>query len=70
MTETIGIVPFVEGGRVTEDIGSGGDFLWAAGIGARYYTAVGPIRADIAVPLNGRDKDDAFQVYFSLGQAF
>lgn len=70
VTETIGIVPFVEGGRVTEDIGGGGDFLWAAGIGARYYTAVGPIRADIAMPLNGRDKDDAFQVYFSLGQAF
>ena len=70
VTETIGIVPFVEGGRVTEDLGGGGDFLWAAGIGARYYTAVGPIRADIAMPLNGRDKDDAFQVYFSLGQAF
>lgn len=72
VSETIGIVPFVEGGRVTEDISWGGDerFLWAAGIGMRYYTAVGPLRADIAVPLNGRDKDDPFQVYFSLGQAF
>lgn len=71
VTDTIGIVPFVEGGRVTEDIGGNDEkFLWAAGIGARYYTAVGPIRADIAVPINGRDKDDIFQVYFSLGQAF
>lgn len=72
VTDTIGIVPFVEGGRVTEDFDVKGDerFLWAAGIGMRYYTAVGPLRADIAVPINGRDKDDAFQVYFSLGQAF
>lgn len=72
VTDTIGIVPFVEGGRVTEDFDVTGDerFLWAAGIGVRYYTAVGPVRADIAVPLNGRDKDDMFQVYFSLGQAF
>ncbi|MFN7112817.1 MAG: autotransporter assembly complex protein TamA [Alphaproteobacteria bacterium] len=72
VTDTIGIVPFVEGGRVTEDFDVKGDerFLWAAGIGVRYYTAVGPIRADVAVPINGRSKDDAFQVYFSLGQAF
>jgi len=72
VTDTIGIVPFVEGGRVTEDFSASGDerFLWAAGVGVRYYTAVGPVRADIAVPLNGRDKDDAFQVYFSLEQAF
>ncbi|MDY0008985.1 MAG: BamA/TamA family outer membrane protein [Bdellovibrionales bacterium] len=71
VTDNIGIVPFVEGGRVTEDIGGSDEkFLWAAGIGVRYYTAVGPVRADIAVPINGRDKDDTFQLYFSLGQAF
>jgi translocation and assembly module TamA len=72
VTDTIGIVPFIEGGRVTEDFDVKGDerFLWAAGVGVRYYTAVGPVRADIAVPINGRDKDDMFQVYFSLGQAF
>jgi len=70
VTEDIGLATFVEGGRVSEDIGGGGDFLWAAGIGGRYYTSVGPVRVDVAVPLNGRSKDDAFQVYFSLGQAF
>jgi translocation and assembly module TamA len=72
VSDTFGIVPFVEGGRVTEEIGFGGSerFLWAAGVGLRYYTAVGPVRADVAVPLNGRDKDDSFQIYFSLGQAF
>lgn len=72
VSETIGLVTFIEGGRVTEDLSITGDerFLWAAGIGMRYYTAVGPLRVDIAAPINGRDKDDVFQFYLSLGQAF
>lgn len=72
VSDTVGLVTFVEGGRVTEDLSITGDerFLWAAGVGARYYTAVGPLRVDIAVPVNGRDKDDMFQLYLSLGQAF
>ena len=47
------------------------DLLWAAGLGFRYYTAVGPLRFDFAVPLDKRDNvDDDFQIYLSLGQAF
>ena len=42
----------------------------AAGVGVRYHSAAGPIRLDLAFPLNGRSADDAFQVYFSIGQAF
>lgn len=42
----------------------------AAGLGLRYYTVAGPVRLDVAFPLNPRDADDAFQVYFSIGQAF
>jgi translocation and assembly module TamA len=41
-----------------------------AGIGARYYTDFGPIRADIGFPLNRRAGDDHFGLYISLGQAF
>jgi translocation and assembly module TamA len=72
VTDTVGLVTFIEGGRVTEDISASGNekFLFAAGVGARYYTAVGPLRVDIGVPINGRDKDDIFQIYLSLGQAF
>lgn len=72
VTESFGIVPFVEGGNVyarsePEDI----SLLWAAGLGFRYYTAVGPLRFDVAVPLDKRDNvDDDFQLYISLGQAF
>lgn len=73
MTERIGGVVFVEGGRLTEDATvTGGDdhFRWAAGIGGRYQTPIGPIRVDIAMPVNPRPEDDRFQLYVSLGQAF
>ena len=65
-------MPFVEGGNVyarsePEDI----DLLWAAGLGFRYYTAVGPLRFDVAVPIDKRENvDDDYQFYISLGQAF
>ncbi|MGB6308646.1 MAG: BamA/TamA family outer membrane protein [Steroidobacteraceae bacterium] len=47
-----------------------------AGIGMRYYTPIGPIRLDVAVPVNSIASDrqvpgyGAFQVYIGLGQAF
>jgi len=73
ITEDIGIVPFIEGGNVYESMlpDFSDEFLWGAGLGFRYYTAVGPIRLDVAVPLDRRDNvDDAFQFYISIGQAF
>lgn len=67
-----GLVAFVEGGQVYEDTFP--DFsqtpLFGAGIGLRYFTELGPIRLDIATPLNGRDRDPAIQFYVSIGQAF
>ena len=68
----IGGVVFVDAGAVSEEMFP--DFneglQLAAGFGLRYYTIAGPIRIDLAFPLNGRDADDAFQLYFSIGQAF
>jgi translocation and assembly module TamA len=45
---------------------------WAVGVGAgaRYYTPIGPIRLDFAVPTYRRSNDDRFEVYIGLGQAF
>jgi translocation and assembly module TamA len=40
------------------------------GFGLRYGSAIGLIRVDVAVPLNRRDRDRGFQVWFGLGQAF
>ncbi|MFE9085329.1 autotransporter assembly complex protein TamA [Brevundimonas sp. NPDC003935] len=43
---------------------------YGAGVGVRYKLPFGPVRADIAVPLNKREGDAAFQLYISIGQAF
>jgi translocation and assembly module TamA len=68
----LGGVVFVEAGSVSQE--SWPDFnegvQVAAGLGFRYFSPAGPIRVDVALPLNGRDADDAFQFYFSIGQAF
>jgi translocation and assembly module TamA len=40
------------------------------GTGLRYYTPIGPIRLDVAVPTVRRPGDDGFEVYIGLGQAF
>ncbi|MDO9128060.1 MAG: BamA/TamA family outer membrane protein, partial [Parvibaculum sp.] len=72
-TETIGVVAFIDGGQAYEDVvpSLGGELLWGTGLGLRYYTPIGPVRADVAIPLNRRHGvDDAFQIYVSLGQAF
>jgi translocation and assembly module TamA len=72
ITEDIGAVAFIEGGGVFEDSlpDFGTDIQYAAGVGARYYTSLGPIRVDVAFPLNPQEDDDSFQLYISLGQAF
>jgi translocation and assembly module TamA len=72
ITKTIEGVGFLEGGRLSEDMEfkSNADFLWGAGSGVRYHTPIGPLRVDVAVPLDKRTPDDAFQFYISLGQAF
>lgn len=72
ITDTIGLVPFVDGGMVYEDSMPhwGKDMAWAVGLGLRYFTAIGPVRADFAVPLEDREGQKAFQFYISIGQAF
>jgi outer membrane translocation and assembly module TamA len=45
---------------------------WAVGVGGgvRYYTPIGVVRFDLAVPTLRRPNDDRFEVYIGLGQAF
>lgn len=66
-----GIVPFLDGGN----IGSGTlpgikDLQFGAGLGFRYYSSFGPIRVDLATPLDRQPGDPRIAVYISLGQAF
>jgi translocation and assembly module TamA len=40
------------------------------GVGLRYYTPIGPVRLDIAIPVNRPPGGDSFEFYIGLGQAF
>ena len=73
LNREFGFVAFVDGGVVYEESvpETVDDVLWGAGLGIRYFTPVGPLRFDLAFPLDRRSGvDDAFQFYISLGQAF
>lgn len=68
-----GVVPFIDCGTAFSSrfMNSGESLLCGAGMGFRYYTSFGPLRVDFAVPLEKRSGiDDAFQLYFSIGQSF
>ena len=70
-TKSFGLVAFVDAGAAGEDINPPIDQMRAgAGLGLRYYAGFGPLRADIAVPLDKRTGDPDFQIYISIGQAF
>ncbi len=46
-------------------------YLHSTGFGIRYKTPIGPLRLDLAFPLNRRPNiDPPFQIYFSIGQSF
>ena len=72
LTETIGVVGFVDAGTVygssVPDLSE--TLRVGAGPGLSYFSPIGPVRLDIGLPLNRRDSDDRFQLYVSFGQAF
>jgi translocation and assembly module TamA len=54
---------------VSSNLGCG--LYFGVGAGIRYYTAIGPIRLDLAVPTRRYSTDDdAFEIYIGLGQSF
>ncbi|TXM70916.1 outer membrane protein assembly factor [Methylobacterium sp. WL12] len=74
ITDTIGVVPFFDAG--TAFAGSLPDFderiRTAVGLGLRYYTGIGPIRVDVALPLDRikGNHERPVALYISLGQSF
>ena len=66
-----GVVPFLDAGEIdTATIPRFRDVRYGAGIGARYYTSFGPVRIDVATPINPQNGDARVQFYVSIGQAF
>lgn len=72
VTQNIGVVPFIDAGsafaapypdfRTTLRAG--------AGLGLRYYTPIGPIRFDVATPVNRRPGDGKFAIFIGIGESF
>lgn len=68
---SFGIVPFVDAGQVSAgNVPFTGRLRVGVGLGGRYYTSIGPIRVDFAVPLTRIAGDSAFEIYVGLGEAF
>ena len=72
VNETLGVVPFFDAGNAFAS--SFPDFseklYTAAGLGLRYYTSIGPIRADLAFPIERTRGTGPVALYISIGQAF
>jgi translocation and assembly module TamA len=66
-----GLATFADAGQVSAtNAPFGGTLRVGTGVGVRYYTPIGPVRLDVAVPLNRPPGGDRFEVYLGLGQAF
>ena len=66
-----GAVAFIDAGAVGDRVNP--DFRHpdiGLGLGVRYNLGFGPIRLDLAAPLQRRSGDASVQVYLSLGQSF
>jgi translocation and assembly module TamA len=72
VTNTIGIVPFIDAGSafasVLPDFSQ--ELKVGAGVGLRYYTGIGAIRVDVATPVNPDPGDSRFALYLGLGESF
>lgn len=72
-SETLGWVVFVDGGKIgtTANPFEAESIRWAAGVGLRLFTGFGPVRVDVAHPLNADEsQEEEWQFYISIGQAF
>ncbi|MEW4466977.1 BamA/TamA family outer membrane protein [Parasphingorhabdus sp. JC815] len=66
-----GIVGFVDAGQVyTSSTPKFDDWRFGVGIGGRFYTNFGPLRLDVATPINRQPGESRISVYVSIGQAF
>lgn len=72
ITDTLGVVAFVDAGNAYSD--SIPDFSEplkiGTGFGLRYYTPIGPLRVDLAMPLDPEKDDPDYALYVGLSQAF
>jgi translocation and assembly module TamA len=71
VSESFGAAAFVDAGHLGADgfFDAGSDWQVGAGLGLRYYTGIGPVRLDVALPVSGPG-GDGVQFYVGIGQSF
>jgi len=66
-----GVAAFVDAGSLGQIVVPNFNHVSiGAGVGVRYDLGFGPIRVDVATPLNREHGDPVVQVYLSIGQSF
>jgi len=66
-----GMAVFADTGAISDQNFPGtGSWSVGAGTGLRYQSPVGPVRLDLATPLNNDAGDPALQFYIGIGQAY
>ena len=70
VTDTIGIVPFFDAGNAfASTFPNFSEPLYSSvGLGLRYFTAIGPIRLDVAFPLNAARATDRWRSMSASGR--
>ena len=67
----LGVVGFVDAGQVyASSLPKFNNLRFGAGVGVRYFTSFGPVRIDVATPINREPGDPKVAFYVSIGQAF
>lgn len=71
INETFGLAAFVDAGGAFDQMWPDfGGMKVGVGVGIRYLTPIGPLRLDVALPLDPGQDDPRFAVYVGLGQSF
>ncbi|PEN28983.1 hypothetical protein CRM93_01355 [Acetobacter fabarum] len=69
--KSFGLAAFADAGQVgSNSMPFTGTLRVGAGGGVRYYTPIGPVRLDVAVPLNRAPRGDSWDLYIGLGETF
>ncbi|UMM07628.1 BamA/TamA family outer membrane protein [Gluconobacter frateurii] len=67
----LGMAAFVDAGQVGTGSRPGqGTLRVGYGAGVRYFTPIGPIRVDVALPMNRPAYGDKWELYIGLGETF
>jgi len=72
LTQTLDLAIFADAGQVARNTLTYplDSLSYGSGIGVRYRTPVGPIRLDLAFPVDPRNGDAPYQIHVGVGQAF